>query len=274
MNTLPAQGRGWSLGHELRLALVAWQFLTRVPLPSQCAERLGYRDEWLHQSARHFPLVGMLVGGLACAVYLLANLVFTPLLAVGLSMACSLLVTGGFHEDGWADTCDGLGGSASRERALEIMKDSRIGAYGAIGLVMMLGLKAAALAAMPAAVAVGSMLLAHAVSRAVAVSLLRVLPYAGDVAHAKAKPMAQQLSGPGGVVAWCWAMIAALAALAGGLSIAMAGVALLAALVMGIHCARWFRARLGGYTGDCLGAAQQLAELAAYLGVVAAWRWM
>ena len=274
MSSVQSHARGWSPRHELRLALVAWQFLTRVPLPARWVSWMGYQDDWLHDSARHFPLVGALVGSLACAVYAAASLMFTPALAVGLSMACSLLVTGGFHEDGWADTCDGFGGSASRKRALEIMKDSRIGAYGAMGLVMMLGLKAAALAALPVAVAAGSMLLAHAVSRAVAVSLLRVLPYAGDVGNAKAKPMAQQLSGPGWVVAWCWVGLAALVALACGLPIPIAGVALLAAILAGIHCARWFRARLGGYTGDCLGAAQQLSELAAYLGAVVAWRWM
>jgi adenosylcobinamide-GDP ribazoletransferase len=257
----------------LRLVLVAWQFLTRVPLPARLAGWVGYQDIWLHASARHFPLVGALVGGVAAAAYGAAALLLTPALAVGLSMATSLLLTGGFHEDGLADTCDGLGGASSRERALEIMKDSRLGAYGAMGLVMVLGMKAAAIVALPMALAMAAMLLAHVVSRAVAVSLLRLLPYAGDAAHAKARPMAQQLSGPGWAVAWGWVALAVSGALLRGVPVSMAAAGLLAAMLAGLYCAHWFRRRLGGYTGDCLGAAQQLSELALYLGVVVAWRW-
>ncbi len=262
-----------SLAHELRLALVAWQFLTRVPLPARLAGWVGYQDVWLHASARHFPLVGALVGVVASAVYGAAALLLTPALAVGLAMGAGLLLTGGFHEDGLADTFDGLGGAVSRERALEIMKDSRLGAFGAMSLVMVLGLKAAALTALPMALAMGAMLLAHVVSRSIAVSLLRILAYAGDASHAKAKPMARQLSGPGWAVAWAWSAIAVLGVVLWGMTIPVVIAGLVAAVLAGMCCAHWFQRRLGGYTGDCLGAAQQLSELALYLGVVGAWAW-
>ena len=153
--------------HELRLFFVALQFLTRVPVPRW----VGFEPAWLNQSARHFPLVGFLVGSVSALVLWIGNIAITPTVAVGLAMVASLVVTGAFHEDGLADTCDALGGRVSRERALEIMKDSRIGAYGAIGLVMMLGLKAASLSALPLSLGVAALLFSHTLSRAAAVAL-------------------------------------------------------------------------------------------------------
>jgi adenosylcobinamide-GDP ribazoletransferase len=252
--------------HELRLFFIALQFLTRVPVPRW----VGWRDEWLHDSARHFAAVGLCVGAVCAAVHALASMLWPPAVAVGLAIAAGLLLTGAFHEDGFADVCDGLGGAVSRERALLIMKDSRIGAYGAIGIVVMLGLKAAALTSLPAAWVGAALLLAHCASRAASVSLIRWLPYAGDVEHAKAKPLAQRLSTAGLWVSWAWVLALAMALVAWrpASALAVAG-ALLLALLCAAWCARWFRQRLGGYTGDCLGATQQLCELVIYLGLLA-----
>lgn len=261
-----------ALMHELRLMAVALQFLTRVPVPA----RVGFEPAWLHASARHFPLVGAVVGAVAAMTWWATAQVWTPPVAAGLAMAATLVLTGGFHEDGLADTVDGLGGSVDRERALQIMKDSRVGSYGALALVMVLGLKAAVLCAMatprPALSALAAWGWAHCGSRAAAVALLRVLPYAGDVAHAKAKPMAQQVSREGLLVALAWPLFAGATILAA--MGAQAWRPLLAAVVsvalVAWACARWFRRRLGGYTGDTLGATQQLSELAALLAWSAA----
>ena len=263
--------------HELRLYFVALQFLTRLPSPRW----VGFEPEWLNQSARHFPAVGLLVGLVAAFVLVLGHVLFTPTVAVGLSMAATLLLTGAFHEDGWADTCDALGGGASvgRERALVIMKDSRIGTYGTAGLVLMLGLKAATLVALPLALSVPALLFAHAASRAAAVTLIRWLPYAGDIEHAKAKPLAQRISGAGLAVAWAWVLLLCLALT--GVATRWEEPAVWPSVVLGLvivatataWCARWFRARLGGYTGDTLGATQQITELLAllvWLGVAGA----
>ena len=257
--------------HELRLFFIAVQFLTRVPVP----RRVGFEPDWLNQSARHFPAVGAGVGALAALVLWAASAVFPPAVAVGLSMAATLLLTGGFHEDGLADTCDAHGGAVSRERALEIMKGSRIGSYGVLGLLIVLGLKAAALMALPLALAIPATLLAHSASRAAAVLLIRWLPYAGDMAHAKAKPLAQRVSRSGAGVALAWVAAVALLLLwrapahspliATGL--ALAGIATLAS-------SRWLQRRLGGYTGDALGATQQVSELLVLLGWLGAGRWM
>jgi adenosylcobinamide-GDP ribazoletransferase len=260
-----------ALLHELRLVGVALQFLTRVPLPRS----LRFEPAWLHASARHFPLVGAAVGAMGAAVLWGAALWWPLPVAVLLAMSAAVLLTGGFHEDGLADTCDALGGAVDRERALEIMKDSRLGSYGALGLVLVLALKAAALWGLAqrgmAMAAVPAWLLAHAASRAAAVALLHALPYAGDAAHAKAKPMAQQVGRGSLAMAIAWVALLALSLRAvlgpqGTLPLlaALAGVA-----VTALVCAGWFRRRLGGYTGDTLGATQQLAEATALLGWLA-----
>ena len=265
-----------ALRHEARLAAVALQFLTRVPVRLQ-----RFDPQWLHDSARHFPLVGTAVGGFGAAVLLAALWAWPPWVAVLLSMAATVWLTGGFHEDGLADTCDALGGAVPRSRALEIMKDSRLGSYAALGLGLTLALKAAALVtllgSLGAAGTAGALLLAHGLSRGATVALLAALPYGGDVAHAKAKPLAQQIGPVGLVVAlgWCAALVSGLGWAAGqawGLSgftplrlaTAVAAVALVALL-----CGRWLLRRLGGYTGDGLGATQQWCELAVYLALAA-----
>lgn len=260
--------------HELRLAAIAWQFLTRIALPSALVRRMGYDDQWLHDSARHFPLVGSLIGLAGAGVYLGALALWGQPVAVVLTMAFGLWLTGGFHEDGWADACDGLGGAVSRERALEIMKDSRIGAYGAMGLCVMLGLKATTLSSLPADLVAPALVLGHTASRLLPVTLIRWLPYAGDAAHAKAKPFARQLGGAGWGWALAWVVLIGAALSVHGLGAAAVAVAAGGAALALVGCARWFRRRLGGYTGDCLGASQQLGEVAIYLGLLAAVRWI
>lgn len=254
--------------HELRLLLIALQFLTRVPVPRW----VGYEPAWLHASARHFPAVGLIVGAASAAVLWSASMLWPLPVAVGLAMAASLWLTGGFHEDGLADTCDGLGGAVSRDKALTIMKDSRLGSYGALGLVTVLGLKATALHGLGRLgvlhAAVPALLFAHAASRSAAVMLLGSLAYAGDAEHAKAKPMAQQVSRAGMAVALAWPAViaAALLFLVGWRPVLAAA---LGCAITALVCRRWFLRRLGGYTGDTLGATQQLSELAAYLAWLA-----
>jgi adenosylcobinamide-GDP ribazoletransferase len=244
--------------YELRLVFTALQFLTRVPVPRW----VGFEPAWLNHSARYFPLIGLAVGCVAALVLWAADQVLARSVAVLLSMATTLWLTGGFHEDGWADTCDGLGGSVSRERALAIMKDPRIGAYGAMGLFMMLALKAATLASLPTLSGCAALLLGHTASRAAAVSLIRFLPYAGDVEHAKAKPLAQRISTAGFVFACAWPLAVAVALIVWNTHWALAATGgVVVAAIGAAWCARWFRRRLGGVTGDTLGATQQLTEL-------------
>ena len=253
--------------HELRLFFIALQFLTRVPVPAW----VGWRADWMNQSARHFPLVGALVGGFGAAVFWAVAHLWPGSVAVLLAMVSTIWLTGAFHEDGLADTCDGLGGAVSRQRALEIMKDSRLGTYGTVGLLAVLALKAAALTGLAArdlAATLALLPLAHAWSRVAADALLRALPYAGDAEQAKAKHMAQQLDATGLFVALAWAALAALCASPWWPAPMLAAGALATAATAWLM-ARWLRQRLGGYTGDTLGATQQFSELVVYLVMLA-----
>jgi adenosylcobinamide-GDP ribazoletransferase len=261
------------LRHELRLLLVALQFLTRLPVPSW----RHFKPEWLHQSARYFALVGGFVGSLVAAVFAAAHGLWPPPIAAVLALAFGVWLTGGFHEDGLADTWDGLGGSVTRERALEIMKDSRLGSYGALalGLVMatkLLSLWAAASLA-PAAAIVG-LVLGHTAARAGTVLLIRWMRYAGDEAHAKAKPLAQRASGASVAVALLTVALVAAAAVRWGVPLALVAAVVLATLLAAAATGAWLQHRLGGYTGDGLGAAEQHGECTALLAVVALWPWL
>jgi adenosylcobinamide-GDP ribazoletransferase len=259
MNIEPDSSRpNGGLLHELRLLLIAVQFLTRVPIPRW----VGFEPDWLNRCARHFPLVGFGVGTFGVAVLWAAALVLPWPVAVLLSMASTVWLTGGFHEDGWADTCDGLGGMVSPERALEIMKDSRLGSYAALGLFFMLAIKASALISLPLPMAAAALLMGHAVSRAASVTLIRFLPYAGDPAHAKAKPLAQRISTGGWGAALGWAILVAVCVVMWHSAWVIAALtSIVAAAIGALVCGRWFKRRLGGVTGDTLGATQQVTEL-------------
>ncbi len=247
------------IGRELRAARMALMFFTRIPVPSLP----DFREEDLTNAARWFPAVGLLIGAIQVAVLIGAALVLPPVAAALLALAAGLMATGAFHEDGLADSFDGLGGGYTREKVLEIMKDSRIGTFGAAALLVALGLQAVALAelvALPMAI-IG----AHAASRFCAITLLATQDYVREDLLSRAKPLATRI-GPGGL-AWAGACaLPPLLFLPWPALAAMLGAMLAARLWWGFVCQR----RLGGYTGDLLGACQQLCFTAGLLGAVAA----
>lgn len=240
--------------NTLRHFFCALGYFTRVPIPAW----VGYQSDDLDHAARYFPLVGLLVGLLAAGVWFVAHLVLPLRVAILLSMIATIWLTGAFHEDGLADSVDGLGGGYTRERMLEIMHDSRIGTFGAVALLAGLLLKLETLAALPVAWIAPAMIAAHAFSRLVAVSLLATLDYVRPAG--KAKPVATRLAGAGLLVA----LICGVAALAL-LPWQWALAALVACLVLRTLVTRYLARTLGGYTGDTLGMTQQLAELLCYL---------
>ena len=267
------------MASALRHYLLALQFFTRVPITGRLATWVGFSPQMLRASAAHFPGVGWLVGLWGAAVFLLLHAMLPgpagALAAAVLSTAATVWMTGAFHEDGLADTADGLGGSADRERALEIMKDSRIGSYGAIALVLALGAKCALLAqiaqqATPHALrgAAAALLAAHVLSRFMPLLLIRTLPHVGDTARSKSKPLADAI-GNGALAAgllWTLPALALLGAVHGPLRMA---AALAVALLTTAWMARRLWRRLQGFTGDGLGAVQQLSEIAIYLALAA-----
>lgn len=254
----------------VRHFLLALQFFTRIPITGRLAQWVGYSPAMLRASAAHFPAVGWVVGALGALALAGALALWPPLVAAVLCTVVTVLVTGAFHEDGLADVADGLGGASTRERALEIMKDSRIGAFGAIAVVLALGLKFALLAALAghgAFVACAALLAAHVLSRLAPLAVMRASPYVGGEGG-KAKPMADAVSGTAVFVAVLWSLpAAALLVISGGVLNGVAALA--AAALVALFMVRLLRRRLGGFTGDGLGATQQLSELAIYLALAA-----
>jgi adenosylcobinamide-GDP ribazoletransferase len=249
---------------QVILMLVALSYLTRLPSPSFKA----FQAAWPAQSARYFPLVGVLVGLINAGSWWLASRWLPNAVSVGLMIAVSLLVTGAFHEDGFADACDGFGGGSSSDQVLAIMKDSRIGAYGAIGIFTMLGLKWSALAALPAAAFPLIVVSAHMWSRWCACGLICRLRYVRTGDDARARAVADGLSAGGWLGGGVLGVLALLACFGGAaglprpLEVRALCTSIAAAGITAIIAAAYLRQRIGGYTGDCLGAVQQLSELA------------
>lgn len=246
-----------NLSRQLRLFFTALSFFTRIP----CTRWAGSTEADLNHAARYFPLVGIIVGLIAAAVYWLAAKVWPAELAVIASMAATLWVTGAFHEDGFTDTVDGLGDGWTKEQALTIMKDSRIGSHGAVALVVMLLAKFEALLHVAPVLLPAVLVAGHALSRFAAVLVICFQDYVREAG--KAKPLATRLnSGELAIAGACG--LAPLILLPHMLLWALLPVAL-----VWLWFARTLKRRLGGYTGDCLGAMQQLCEIAFYLGVLA-----
>jgi adenosylcobinamide-GDP ribazoletransferase len=250
-NHIPAAA--WAT--DLRVAV---GFLTRLPVPQPETLPSG----GLAQAMRAFPVAGAVVGLLAGGVFWLGAQAFTPVIAAVLAVLAAVWLTGGLHEDGLADTADGFGGGRDVLRRLEIMRDSRIGSYGVLAVVLALMLRVVALAALAPMAGLAALVAAGALSRAVMPLAMRLLPPARSdgLGRGAGRP-------PSSVVATAL-LLAAILALAC-LPLATGAAALLAALAATIAVARLAEARIGGYTGDVLGALQQAAEAAVLLCAVA-----
>ncbi|HEY9229940.1 MAG TPA: adenosylcobinamide-GDP ribazoletransferase, partial [Gemmatimonadaceae bacterium] len=259
---------GFGVAAEIRALVAATTFLTRIPGPRS----LEYDATLLARSTAYFPLIGVVVGALGGVVFVLSAVAWTPFLAAVLCTAATIWLTGAFHEDGLADACDGFGGGWSREQVLAIMKDSRIGSYGAVGLGIVLLAKVGALATIAephAANAARALVAGHVLGRWSSLPLIRFLPYARDT-EGKSRPFAASVTrlrlSVGSAIAFAgvWIALTPFGA--------PAILAVLVAATAGVVFARsYFQRRLGGMTGDCLGAANQLIEVTTYLLLATTW---
>ena len=197
----------------LRHYLLAVQFFTRIPVTGQLADWVGYSPAMLRASAAHFPGIGWLAAALSAGVYAalhwaLAPNPLAPAVAAVFCTIATVLMTGGFHEDGLADVADGLGGSYDRERALDIMKDSRIGAYGAMAMLLAVLSKVALVALLAShslTLALAALIGAHVIARLWPMFVVRSLPHVGDTAKSKSKPLAEFITRKGLVSCTLWA---------------------------------------------------------------------
>lgn len=243
-------------GEALRVALC---YFTRLPLPTAPPA-----EDALRIAVTYWPLMGWLVGGMAGLVWWLALRLWPPSVASGLSLAATLLLTGAIHEDGLADVCDGFGGGRSRDAVLAIMKDSRVGVFGVVGLVMVLGLKWETIAVLPISIVPALLVAGHSISRSASATLMATQRYVRPGNEpAKARALSIHLGG--------WRLLAVIAFGLAPLTILpwRYGWSLVAVALIRSSVGRWFHARIGGYTGDCLGAMQQVCELGFYLAALA-----
>jgi len=234
-------------------------FYTRIPVPAT----LEYSPERLNRATRYFPFIGWLVGGVGAGVFYGLEQIFPIQLSVFLSMLATIFLTGAFHEDGFADFCDGFGGGYTREKILTIMKDSRIGTYGSVGLVGMLGTKFLALQSMPAHIIPLALISAHAFSRLMPVLVIFTSWYSRDDESSKSKPIGKKGTNSDLIVALFLALIPAAF-----LPWQLMAVALPLALLVTFRFKKYIERKIGGYTGDCLGALQQIIEVLFYLCLV------
>jgi len=305
------------MGRELKLFFVALSFYTRIPVPAAVHRNNAAN---LPDSIRYLPVVGWVAGAISAAVYVAANYLFDASVAVVLSMMAGLLITGAFHEDGFADVCDGFGGGWTKERILEIMKDSRLGTYGVCGMILILGLKFTTLHLLfseggfpfseehfpvygghfPVSgghsltseghflISKGDTLIpggllhhdvftillllivAHSLSRFAAITIVFNYKYA-RIAESKASGAVEK----GQLKNLLFAAIFTVLPLAGlmmATSSLAFGLIVIPVLLAAWAAGRYFKRWIGGYTGDCLGAVQQITEVIIYLSYILIWK--
>lgn len=245
----------------LRQFFLAVQFLTRLPVPN----RLATSEEELGRAAAFFPLVGVIVGGSAAGVYLLALRLVPVSVAILLAIGFAAFITSGFHEDGLADTFDGLGGGWTKDRALEIMRDSRIGTYGALALIFLILGKYTILTELGREQAWRWLIVAHAAARWTVLPLCLWLPYARP--EGQGKLVARQIPLSALLVGSVLLLLTLLL-----FPWRTALIALAVTIVVTFFSGLYFKRRLGGITGDCLGAANQITELLLYLTALVLYR--
>lgn len=243
---------------QMNLFLIALAFFTRIPV----SRKVDFSRQNLNHASRYFSLIGWIIGGICAAIFILVNYFLPIEIAVLLSMLFGVLITGCFHEDGLADTCDGFGGGWNKKEKLSIMKDSRLGTYGAAAIWFVLTLKFSLLVSIgeiASETIVIALLIAHPLSRSTSTSILFFLPYVTEGDQSKVKPLAEKQNFTDFSIS---------------LSVGMFGLFLvpqvalplsLALLVSYFLMMGLFNRQIGGFTGDTLGAAQQVSEIVIYI---------
>jgi adenosylcobinamide-GDP ribazoletransferase len=255
---------------ELRVFFTALMFYTRIPCPSW----VDHSEVYIEKCSRYFPFIGFIVTLIAGSILFGALYVLPTNVAVVLYLIACVLATGAFHEDGFGDVCDGFGGGWTKEKILEIMKDSRVGVYGVVGLIVLFLLKYSALIALVESAAnkyylIAALLASHVMSRWVPTTIMYTHEYAREDATSKVKPVAKTLSNTNLIIATIFAIIAC-CCLCTPFSLLM----FIPLYLVKMYLANYFQKWIGGYTGDCLGAVQQVSEIVVLISVLILWKFI
>jgi adenosylcobinamide-GDP ribazoletransferase len=258
---------------ELHIFFTCLMFYTRIP----CPKNISHDPEYLNKATRYFPLIGWIVGSISFLSFYISSLFLTTETAVILGIIASILTTGAFHEDGFADVCDGFGGGWTKEKILMIMKDSAIGAYGAIGLGLLFLLKFKLLSESVLLFSNINYLVfllfvsAHSISRLGAISIIFTHQYSRDDASSKSKPIAKKHSWKEVFGSFFFGLLPLLALSFFKYEILLV---LIPVFITRYFLARYFQKWIDGYTGDCLGATQQVCEVVYYLSILLIWKFI
>ncbi|MDR4953683.1 adenosylcobinamide-GDP ribazoletransferase [Chryseobacterium sp. ES2] len=257
------------LKNELIYFATALMFFTRIPLPFT----LPYSGEIMNKSQKYFAWIGLVIGLINAVILYLSTMLFNLEIGIVLMMIASVLLTGAFHEDGFTDMCDSFGGGYGKEKILTIMKDSRVGAYGTIGIILLFALKfysIQALGVMDSLKVLGIIVLAHTSSRFISGTMIYTHQYVTDIDVSKSKPLANKpLDGMALLIGFISVLMAFVLIPDWRLIFAF-GLAYLGKIYMGWY----FKKHIGGYTGDCLGSVQQVCEVLFYLGTIIVWKFI
>lgn len=257
------------LKKEIRYFFTALMFFTRIPCPSW----VDHSEEYLNNSRKYFPLIGWIVGSIAALTLWAFSFILPITISIILSMITSVWITGAFHEDGFTDTCDSFGGGWTKEQILTIMKDSRIGAYGVIGMLLLILLKFFALyeiANKNNLLLVWALVNGHTTSRFIASTFVYTHDYVQDLDKSKSKPIASSRLGISELIFSGILTLIPILLFQDWRYIIIIPIGYLIKIYLGYY----FKKHIGGYTGDCLGATQQICEVVVYLSILGIWKFM
>ncbi|MCS6819094.1 MAG: adenosylcobinamide-GDP ribazoletransferase [Chitinophagales bacterium] len=255
---------------QLRIFFTALMFYTRLPCPAGT----DHSPEYLNKASRFFPLIGWVVGALCFGAYYFSTYIFDQNLSVLFSMLAGVWITGAFHEDGLADTVDGFGGGWTKEQILNIMKDSRIGTYGVFALIFHFAVKFFSLSYLASQCPQVLLLLLifisfHALARHAATIILFSSTYVRDDEKSKAKPVAKSfgLAEVIGSILFGWTPALVLSWYNPWFFLAIPS-----SVVCATFMRKYFEKHIVGYTGDCLGATEQISEVIILLAFCIVWK--
>ncbi|MGI6341745.1 MAG: adenosylcobinamide-GDP ribazoletransferase [Bacteroidales bacterium] len=259
---------------QIEFFFTALMFYTRIP----CPKKVDCSNVSLNQALRYFPLVGMIVGTISFLIYWIASWLFGNAIGVVASLAAGILTTGAFHEDGFADAFDGFGGGWTKEKILEIMKDSRIGTYGTIALILLMAFKFLSLyILLPQLEKDGWLtmflffILYHSLARLTSGNIVFTSQYARDDLTSKVKPVEKTATRTEIVVSYLFGLTPLVIFT---IINPIVSIVLIPLILLVVKGNRYFKKWIGGYTGDCLGCIEQFAELIIMLTFVAIWKFM
>ncbi|WP_374329312.1 adenosylcobinamide-GDP ribazoletransferase [Soonwooa sp.] len=258
---------------EFHIFLTALMFFTRIPIPSF----KNYDEKLLNQCTRYFSLIGILVGSISFLAFWISSLFFSVEIAIIFSFVAGILTTGAFHEDGFADVFDGFGGGWTKTKILDIMKDSRLGTYGTVALLLMFALKFYALLKFVEFANTDWFLIFvgficyHTLARTAGITLSFLIPYSREDASSKSKPLAVSYTWKEVFGAYFFGCLTLLFLV----SFSLYFFAIIPILMMLVMYAKYyFNKWIDGFTGDCLGTVEQFAEVFILLTIVAVCRYI